>query len=254
MRALLQLAATLLLTAAAVSTRAQISNPDDMVAHPPRNPAHGPIHAADDLQWLWPFAKPEPIGRATDLRLDARFQSLLAQDFPQPQPFWGNANEPLNVIIPLFLSQHGTVTAEDNRYLTVDGCVPSFCAAHGLLWLDLGTPHPLVVFAAVNWTAESHTTDEAAADYNLWLYPNRELSANALPFALTTSLAHWDARLAAAHRLVPHIAHATLVEPNGSPYALTPELIGANTLAPQPDTTAADNNEQPHTTELKSRN
>jgi hypothetical protein len=254
MRRTLQLAAIALLATAAASTRAQITNPDKLTAPPPPNPLQRPIHPVDALQWLWPFAQPEPIGRATDLRLDARFQLLLADNFHRPQAMWGNNNEPLDLIIPLFLSRYGAVTAEDNRYLTIDGCVPSFCAAHGLLWIDLGTPHPLIVFAAVNWTTEGHTTEEAAADYNLWLYPNRALSADALPFALTSSLAHWDARLAAAHRLVPHIAHAVLVEPNGAPYALTPELAGANTLPPQPDTTSSVDDKKTRNSKLVTRN
>ena len=105
-----------------------------------------------------------------------------------------------------------------------------------MLWMDLGTPDPLLVFAAVNWTTEAHSTDEANADYNLWLFTNRQVSADALPLALSEAIADWDARLASAHRGVPHIAHALLVEPDGQPYPLNPTLVGANTLPPQPDT------------------
>ncbi|HVG27111.1 MAG TPA: hypothetical protein VM865_05865 [Acidobacteriaceae bacterium] len=235
MRRPLHLAAALLLLAAA-GLRAQIVNPDKLVAPPPANPAQQPAKPTDDLQWLWPYTKPEPLGNAAELRVDARFQALLRSSFHQRQAFWGEGRQPLDAVIPLFLARYPTVTAESNRYITVDGCVPSFCPAHGLLWVDLGSPHPLVVFAAVNWTAQTHTTDQAAADYILWLFPNRELSPDALPLALSSSLAHWDARLAAAHRLVPHIAHALLVEPSGLPAALSPDLVGANTLAPQPDT------------------
>jgi hypothetical protein len=153
---------------------------------------------------------------------------------------WGppNSNEPLATIIPLFLTQYGAVTAEQNRYISIDGCVPSFCAASGLLWIDLGRSHPLAVFAAVNWDPQSHTTDQPQANYNLWLFTNHPVDANALPLALTEAIADWDARLATAHRLVPHIAHALLVEPDGTPVALDPEQAGANTLAPQPDTTS----------------
>ena len=253
----LQLAAFALLVTAAVAIRAQISSPDTLGPKTPRNPARGPItKRTDPLQWLWAFAMPEPIGRASDLRLDARFHSMLADSFHRPQTMWGpepGENQPLDAIIPLFLSRYGAVTTQQNRYLTVDGCVPDFCAAHGLLWFDLGTPHPLVIFAAVNWLPESHTTDEAAASYNLWIYPNRELSSDELPLAFTESLSHWDTRLAAAHRLVPHIERATLVEPGGATYAVTPSLVGANTIAPQPDTTALD--DQPErSTELKPRN
>ena len=256
MRRILQLAALTLLLTAAAAMRAQITSSDVLVANPPRNPARGPVKPADSLQWLWSFAKPEPIGRASDLRYDARFHTLLSDDFNQPQAMWGpepGHNPPLDVIIPLFLSHYGTVTTQHNRYLTIDGCVPDFCAAHGLLWIDLGTPHPLVIFAGVTWSAESHTTDEAAANYNLWLYPNRELSPDDLPIAFTESISHWDARLAAAHRLVPHIEQAVLIEPNGMPHDLKPALAGANTIAPQPDTTAQD--DQPaRSTQLKPRN
>jgi hypothetical protein len=241
MRHTLHLAAALLLLGflGATTTRAQITNPNNLVAPPPRNPAlHRPA-PADDLQWLWPYSKPAPIGRASDLRLDARFQAFLQSDFKQPQSMWGppNTHEPLATIIPLFLDDHGTVTADDNRYITIDGCVPSFCAASGLLWIDLGRPHPLAVFAAVNWVPDAHTPNQPAADYNLWLFSSHPLDADALPLALTEAIAHWNLRLAAAHRLVPHIVHALLVEPDGTPFPLDPAMAGANIIAPQPDTT-----------------
>jgi len=238
MRTILQLAATLLLTGAATA-HAQITDPDNLIAPPPKPPAtRQASQPADDLQWLWQYAKPAPGGRANDLRLDARFQALLAAAFKQPQAMWGppGSHEPLATVIPLFLSRDGNVTTEDNRYLTVDGCVPSFCSAEGLLWIDLGRRQPLAVFAAVNWTTEGRPVTDPQADYNLWLFPNRDLSPDELPFALTQAIAHWDARLAAAHRLVPHIAQAVLVEPDGRPAALDPQMAGANTFAPQPDT------------------
>jgi hypothetical protein len=238
MRTTLHLAATLLLLGA-TAMRAQITNPNNLVATPPRNPALQRPAPADDLQWLWPYSKPAPIGRASDLRLDARFQAFLQSDFKQPQSMWGppNTHEPLATIIPLFLDDHGTVTADDNRYITIDGCVPSFCAASGLLWIDLGRPHPLAVFAAVNWVPDAHTPNQPAADYNLWLFSSHPLDADALPLALTEAIAHWNLRLAAAHRLVPHIVHALLVEPDGTPFPLDPAMAGANIIAPQPDTT-----------------
>ena len=241
MRTLFSIAVALLFCGAAAC--AQISNPNDLVAPAPKNPAsHArPTNLPDNLQWMWAFAKPGPNGRADDLRLDARFQSLLAREFKQPQAMWGAPKNvpPLATVIPMFVMQHGEVTAEDNRYLTVDGCVPDFCAAHGMLWIDLGKPHPLMVFAGVDWVAENHPVNEAAADYNLWLFPNRELDADELPIALTEAIAHWDARLATAGRAVPHITHALIVEPNGQPFALDPQMAGANTIAPQADTTTS---------------
>ena len=238
MRSLLHLAALLLLSSAAAGARAQITNPNDLVSGPPRPPRtrqQPKAPGAGNLQWLWTYAQPVPNGNAVALREDERFAALLDNSFKQPQAFWGK-QVPLSTVIPRFLARYGEVNTKANRYLLVDGCVPSFCAAHGMLWADLGSPDPLLIFAAVNWTTENHTTDEANADYNLWLFTSRQLSADALPLALTTSIADWDARLAQAHRGVPHVLHAILVEPDGQPFPLNPSLVGANTLPPQPDT------------------
>ncbi|MDE1155604.1 MAG: hypothetical protein PW735_07710 [Acidobacteriaceae bacterium] len=239
-RSLSHAAAIMLLTASAAAC-AQISDPNKLVAPAPRNPASHralPQKTTGNEQWLWEFTRPEPNGRAYALRVDARFQQLLSENFKQPQAMWGTDEHRLALpqLIPLFLDRYGEALAEKNRYFIADGCVPRFCPAQGLLWIDLGQKTPLMVFAAVNWTATAHTTDQAAAEYNLWLFPNRTLSADSIPLALSEAIAHWNMRLAAAHRLVPHIEHALLVEPDGSPFALTPELVGANTLAPQPDT------------------
>ncbi|MBE7158545.1 MAG: hypothetical protein INR62_08970, partial [Rhodospirillales bacterium] len=203
---------------------AQIANPDNMVSGPPKPPAtRAKAHEAElgSLQWMWQYTQPEPNGNAVTLRGDGRFASLLGAAFKQPQAFWGK-NVPLSAAIPRFLDRHGEVNSKDNRYITVDGCVPSFCAEHGLLWMDLGLQPPLLIFAAVDWTSQAHTTEEASADYNLWLFPSRQLSADAIPLAFTQAISTWDARLATAHRGVPHIAHALLVEPDGQPFPLNP--------------------------------
>jgi hypothetical protein len=93
-----------------------------------------------------------------------------------------------------------------------------------------------MVFAATTWIAEGRGANEPGANYEMWLFPNRNVDPNALPIALTTSISDWNARLAAAHRLVPHVTQALLVEPDGSPHELNADLAGANTIAPQTDT------------------
>ena len=238
MRIPAQIATVTALLGVSFSVYAQISNPDNMVSGPPKPPpirSRGRVKSLGNLQWVWQYTSPSPNGNAVMLRGDERFASTLSAAFRQPQAFWGK-NVPLSMAIPRFLDRYGQVNAKDNRYVTVDGCVPSFCAAHGMLWIDMGAQDPLLVFAAVDWTTETHPADEKAADYNLWLFTNRQISADSLPLALTQSISDWDARLATAHRGVPHIAHALLVEPDGQPYPLNPTLAGANTLPPQADT------------------
>jgi hypothetical protein len=239
MRIAFQLVATLLLMGV-TTARAQVSNPDKLVGKPPQPHMREVPQVSDDLQWLWQYARPNPLGRANDLRLDERFQSLVQREFKQPQAMWGTDpahRMPLATVVSLFLTKDGAVSGEGGRYLSIDGCVPSFCSASGMLWMDLGTTRPLMVFVATNWIADGHATTEAAANYNLWLFPNRNVDANAIPLALVEAISHWNIRLAAAHRLVPHVANALLVEPDGTPYALDPQLAGANSIAPQPDTT-----------------
>ncbi len=247
MRKAIQLAVAALLFVGNGSARAQITNPNDLVSGPPKPPArrdrpHAP--ATSNLQWLWQYAQPTPNGNAVALRNDDRFLTMIEGEFKQPQAFWGK-QVPIASVIPRFLARYGEVNSKDNRYLMIDGCVPSFCAAHGMLWIDLGSPQPLLVFAAVNWTTENHTTDEAAADYDLWLFASRQLSADALPLSLIEGVADWDARLASAHRGIPHILHAILVEPDGQPFPLNPAQVGANTLPPQPDTVTPRSPESP---------
>jgi hypothetical protein len=241
-RTAFQLAATLL-TFGVTAACAQITTPSQRIPTPPGAHAQAALLAKDDLQWLWPYTRPTPLGNATDLRLDERFQTLVTREFKQPQAMWGGNPEhrpALASIVPLFVSGYGTVTAKDNRYIAVDGCVRDLCSSAGMLWIDLGMPgartKPLMVFAATTWIAEGRGANEPGANYEMWLFPNRNLDPNALPLALTTSISEWNARLAASHRLVPHVTQALLVEPDGLPHALNADLAGANTIAPQTDT------------------
>lgn len=220
-----------------IPAHAQIEDPNKLIASAPRNPAHHYDQAPlNDLQWMWQYAKPAPSGDASALRYDARFHALLDATFKQPQAMWNSdvAQPPaLAQVIPLFLTANGEVSSDANRYLSIDGCVPSFCPAHGMLWADLGLAKPLIVFAGVTWSTANHTTDSAAADYTLWLFANRDLSADSLPLALRNAISRWDARLAMEHRIVPHISRALLIAPDGSAQPVDPADAGANTLPPQ---------------------
>ncbi|WP_433982935.1 hypothetical protein RBB78_13750 [Tunturiibacter empetritectus] len=88
--------------------------------------------------------RPPPAdGRETQLVLDTRFRPFLAQYLTAPQTFWGSPKtgyKPLDETALDFLSVPDKVLADDNRYLSITGCVFRFNPARGLLWVDLGLP------------------------------------------------------------------------------------------------------------------
>jgi hypothetical protein len=239
MRIYLQPAATLALLIGAGTVHAQITNPDKLVAPPPRPPqiSNGP--AEDNLQWLWTYTRDPDVNRMLDLRDDVRFKEMVRRNFTAPQAFWG-ANPSLADAIPLFLARYAHITTTDNRYITIDGCVRTFCPAHGLLWIDLGTQHPLIVFVGVNWSPTGHTVNEPASSYDMWVFSNHPLTPTTVPAPLAKSIAEWQKYLRSRGRIVPHVGHAILVDPMGRPTFILPELLGANGIPAQAAVSPAD--------------
>ena len=231
MRKLLQFAALLFL-AGACTTHAQITNPDKLVAPPPRPPQISDGPAEDNLQWLWPYTKDPDSEVVLTLRDDVRFRDMLRRNFTTQQTFWGQ-NPNLAEAISQFLTRYGHVTTRDNRYITIDGCVRTFCPAAGLLWFDLGSLHPLIVFVGVNWSPAGHTVNEPASSYDLWLYSNHPFTSKTVPEQLVKSIAEWQKYLRSKGRIVPHVGHAIMVDENNRPNFILPELLGANSIAPQ---------------------
>ena len=228
MRTTLQLAAILLLTGA-TATRAQITNPDNLVAPPPKPPQIRQQQPADDdLQWLWQYAKPAPDGTKSGLTADLRFKALLQTNLNAPQSMWG-LGIPLSEAAQTFLSGDGKVASADNRHLTITGCVVDHCAQRGLLFTDLATVRgehtPLVVFAALRWNEQDRATDDPHAPFTLWIFPSRELDAQQLPHALKESVSAFVGVGCNA----PNITNAIVVEPDGVPH-----IIGALDAGIQP--------------------
>ena len=121
------------------------------------------------------------------------------------------------------------VLADDNRYISISGCVVHFCPARGLLWLDLNGTHHLVVFAAIDWIKHDKPTSDPAAEYTLWVFPNDPLSIAGNgphpPAALIKAIARWAAQPLPGSAIVQNITHAILVDPDGTPHqvdALSP--------------------------------
>jgi hypothetical protein len=211
MRRTLQLAAAVLLIAAVPGVRAQIHLKQEKPA-------------AEDLSWMWQYAQPVPNGDGSALLRDSRFKPLLQQHLTAPQTFWSKGKSLSDTALEYLANPHA-VMADNNRYLVATGCVAEFCPNRGLLWIDLGTPHPLIVFAATNWTAENKATDQSGANYTLWIFASRTLDPAHLPQALTRSIAPWAAEPIADGTL-EQIANVILVDPDGQPHQILPADIG----------------------------
>jgi hypothetical protein len=232
MRHTLQLAALTLLTA--TTAHAQFHIPQ--LSHKEQKDTR------EDLSWLAPFAVPAPEGRAGALVHDPRFKTFLRDHLTARQAFW-NENQPLPETIMEFLGNPNQVVLDDNRYLAADGGVQAFCPARGLLFVELGTAHPLVVFIAVDWVKEDKTPSQSGAEYTLWLFSNHSFRAAEethneseqqtakltlrIPTALTSAIARWVAQPVPGSTAHQNITHAVVVEPDGTPHQIPPASIGA---------------------------
>jgi hypothetical protein len=196
---------------------AQISNPDNLVAPLPRNPARpvAPV-AAVDVQWLWHYAQPGEDELA--LLRDERFAALLRVSFQAPQSFWRDGAVPLaEAAREHFGVAQSGVVAEGNRYISVSGCVAHSCPDQGLLWVDTLPKHELLIFAATDWTTQGKGMADPDAEFNLWIFPSRRLDYGVLPEAFVRSALQW--------KHAEHIHAAVLVDPDGTPHTLNPSTL-----------------------------
>src|ERR1035438_5997139 len=219
MKRLLQLAAAVLLTTALA-------------------PASAPKPQPENVEWIWQYTPDDTHkdGRENDLAQDLRFVPFLQQFLTAPQTFWG---QPLNGRYRSLastaldhLSVPDKVVAEENRYVSISGCVVHFCAARGLLWIDLNGTHHLVVFAAIDWNKQGRPTTDPAAEYTLWVFPDEPLSlagpTGHPPAALTKAIGRWAAQPPAPNPppWLPPPAPLPPAAPTGPPPAALTKAIG----------------------------
>ena len=243
MNRLLQLATALLLTTT--------------LAHAPshrpcsRNLQPSPTKAArEDVEWIWQYtpAPPDKDGRENALIQDPHFVPFLQQFLTGPETFWGTAingryRSLANTALD-HLSVPGKVLADDNRYVSITGCVIHFCPARGLLWVDLNGKQHLVVFAAIDWVKQNRPTYDPDAEYTLWVFPNQPMSGAAHPpAALTRAIARWTAQPMAGSGIVQKITHAVVVDPDGTPHEVPPSTLGVASASPAAATTPKPDND-----------
>ncbi len=201
---------------------------------------------AGDLEWLWQYSPPPAEGREHELIQDPHFRDFLDQYFTAPQSFWGpHADDPkgralksLADTVYDFLAIPGQVIADENRYITATGSVFHFRTSRGLIFADLNSKDPLVVFAAIDWIRDDRPTTDPNAEYTLWIFPDKPLFAKPLPGSgdspahlpppLARSLTRWTAQPLPGTGVVQKITAAILVDPDGTPHQV-PVPGGAGT-------------------------
>jgi hypothetical protein len=247
MRYGLQFAALLLtgIIPTGASAYAQIyTQPQSTPPEPPRPKHERREHS--NIEWLWHYSASaqQPNGNENALIQDPRFLPFLADNLTAPQSFWGvegTKYKPLPDTAFDFLSVPGKVLADDNRYLSITGCVFHFCPARGLVWVDLNQapknavgPDHLVVFAATDWIREGKPSGDPGATYTLWVFSNRAFGLNPgdpypIPSALARSIARWTQEPLAGSGVVENITHTIVVDPDGTPHQVPLAALGIAT-------------------------
>ncbi len=199
-----------------------------------------------DLEWMYQYSPPPAEGRENDLIQDPHFRPFLDQYFTAPQSFWGpNPTDPkapthksLADTAYDFLVVPDRVRVDNDRYLTATGAVRRFPTSRGLVFADLNQGEPLVVFAAIDWVRDSRPLDDPAAEYTLWIFPNKApgtpQAPATLPPPLLLSLTRWMAQPLARNGLVQKITAAILIDPDGTPHQIPVPTAEAAPAEAQP--------------------
>lgn len=194
----------------------------------------------EDLSWIWQYTQSDPTrSQENALLSDPHFKPFLEKNLTAPQSFW-DKRKPLSQVAMEFLGVPGDVIGDDNRYFNADGCVPHFCSDRGLLWVDLGIAHPLVVFAAIDWISDNRTTDDSRSAYTMWLFSNRSIDPAHIPAALTHSITRWTSRPSSGDTHLQNITRVFFVDSDGTPHPASPRTVGAHNELPAETTTEPD--------------
>ncbi len=153
---------------------------------------------------------------------DKRFEPFFSRYLKAPQVFWSKQDS-LFEVARLFLGVPGSAELEQGRYWDAYGCVPHDCVDTGLLWVDIGSPEPLVIFAALNPDRIQSNRDR------LLLFPSENLQLENLPPQLRARVARFASTTTKlGHTLVSPLSTVTLVEPDGTNYAYDPAKLTAS--------------------------
>ncbi len=164
---------------------------------------------------------PSTNGYAGEFFGDPRFIPLLKTSLPQRESWWVNGyggSAPVSSTVQQFLGIPGAFFVNEDRYVTVTGCVPHSCTTTGMLWVDTGAQPATVVFVGEDLVVGG----KEPAGYHLYLYTSRALATynagkrdiSVFPADFLRSLARWH-NAGTSKYDTDKVVLATVVWPNG---------------------------------------
>lgn len=136
-------------------------------------------------------------------------------------------------LVMTFLGVPEGVTLDQDRFVTMDGCVPHACSARGMVWIDTrGNGKPLVIFVAPQDVSTAETDKRALQ--HLWLFSSTELNWQKMPPQFELSLLRWyeSYRQTWAEEYRIDALMLSLVQPSNLTYDLSPGLLGLDHSRP----------------------
>ena len=171
-----------------------------------------------------------------DIKWDPNFRALMQASFHQHQYFWRDHGQFPSIpdLVETFIGVPEGVTLQDNRYLTVDGCVPHDCGDRGMVWIDTASQPRTVIFIVPDRVSTG--LHESGSPMHLWLFASTHLNWQKLPQPLVESVGKWFVNYhttwANYFNLRPTLV--TIVQPTGEMVDLSPALVGLNGEKPAP--------------------
>ena len=189
--------------------------------------AHSTSKTSYDLGWARALALPDK--KDADNKWDPQFRALIQSSFHQQQTFWRDHGRfsSMPELVMKFLGVPEGVTLDQDRFVTMDGCIPHACSARGMVWIDTrGSGKPLVIFVAPQDVSTAETDKRALQ--HLWLYSSDNLNWQKMPQQFQASLLRWYRSYQEMwiKDYSMDVLILTLVQPSGLTCDLSPGLLG----------------------------
>jgi len=180
-----------------------------------------------DLGWLHEFVGPYT---GKDVKWDQHFQALITASLHQRQSFWHDHGKLISLpdLVQVFIGIPGSVVADEDRFYTIDGCIPHDCMDKGMVWIDSASNvKPAVIFVAMSSvnTAQS----ERGAPIHLWIFSSTTFNWQKLPPNFLLHVNQWWAATQNYSKAYfdDELALVTIVQPTGETVDMTPALLAS---------------------------